>query len=334
MEQYKSNEDEFYQDSRIAINIFKITQNIAQIYYLLYNAQVINQENDIKYYQTVNYLSIISTLENYMYQEINPQTIRKLINYLQANKIIPNEFPETTSNLVLGNITNQISRRIYNSFAEIENNNIITSHHNSTLLQDQIQLNLNNKVHQAIEKDHLLIALYFLETYLNNENYLIIKNELIKAKYCLIFINRFIQFQAINHNFTFNELNISSKLTADYAKLSLPEYTKRKDIILSNIFNREYANLILTQDDEYNNPTNIAISLLRQCFIKSAIILMSDNQRNEYNNQIKETFKSKEYQLYYPNNSISENIILTSFEEYPQNKNKIRLYSFIPPKKL
>lgn len=320
--------------------LFDITSKIMTTYRRLATLEINKHNNTPDYPKTLSYLKRITSMENTIYQKMDPIIAITIKTYIDSNTKFNTNIKETTKDLIESTSSNLISKRVIFSLNEIIKQSsiltdIITTSSKESLTEDYLEeLNNNNTLHLTIEKDYLIATLYYLEECIKNKDHQSIKKDLIKAKYNLLFVNRTLTKEAISYNFNFDELNITSKTYADYMCLPEEEYNRRKDIIASNNFDKEYPYLLLTTDLEYNDKTNYLLSLISQCQIKSSILLMRNDLKEGYYNTLIETFTNEEYLKLCPNSHISEALLLNCFKEHHNSLNKIRIYSLIPPKKL
>ena len=77
----------------------------------------------------------------------------------------------------------------------------------------------------------------------------------------------------------------------------------------------------------YNNIETTSIGVIRECMIKSCLVLMSDEGINKEKELLNELLSDKEYNIIFPNSNISENIIINCFKNITEEKNKIKRLS-------
>lgn len=280
----------------------------------------------------LNELIKIRSIEDNMYKKYN-LTIDKCeiwIRYLlktKFNKDSNLESEDLYENIIDQNYNNKSVIRVLKRLEYIKNVIFVKLFMDFNISNNKTNY-IFDKVKNSIEYDVLNCYLYFLQEYIDKEKNMTIKNQLIKTKYNIIFTNKVIFYNLISNGFMApNDLYITSDFWANLLQFIDEVYypvKNAKGIVLWG-----YAGtLVEMPDSDYNDLSKRFTSILKQCFLKSAFMIMDEDTIAQSNDKFHELIDSKEFIVKYPNNSISINSVIDCFNSMKKNKTKAYTLSF------
>lgn len=177
------------------------------------------------------------------------------------------------------------------------------------------------EIEKALERDRLNMFLSFLEEYINDEKFGVLKDKLLETKYNIAFINTDIEKDLIVDNFNVqNAIYLNSKFNADILGINNKIYSFLKNIYGLDLARSHIYKLSEIRDSEYIDNDKIIDSVYRQCFIRSALLLIDEDIRANKDEIIKNQILN--------GNEISYSSIMEAFEKIEKDKEKHYTISF------
>lgn len=323
-------------------SLVKISTNIYNLYLKLCKLETSEKKDSEEYRKYLDYLSIYIDVENKIYEE-SELTLERILSWAKFlfNFKIEGKFnledvmtkKELDINtLVIYRILNVLLTKLTKC-----NNDLFTLSDkeisNITLMLGITNENKYNKhsnilLNKFIEKDFFYLLLSYLQEYIDDKKYKLFRQMLTMSKYNAIFLNKDIEnFEIINNFDIPNSLYIYSRINSDLLKINFETYTQIISLFARNIADNEIYELLEIEDIDYNNISKSSTSILRQCMIKSAFMLMSSKTADEVNLVFREYIDNEEYIELDMKNSISTNLIINCFNDIELNKSRIKILS-------
>jgi len=311
---------------------------INNIYNKLYNLDI--SYNNKEYEKQITILKKELEKEMQKYQTAN-LTIEQKFKIIELLSNSPNTTNLDDINIIIKqNENDKINRRIINILIK----EIINIQDNSLLIKITQLINelnptyntnisikeliINSKIELAIKNDITLLFLSILNENINLFKYSIYKNELKKALYNTCYINNNIEKQLIENNLNVPEkIYLNSKLINDLYKINPKKYNIILNKIIKTQIQKQFSSLLEIKDKEYNNPQINISSIINQCFIRSLLTFLTDEEIYTINNYFQQLINNQEYLIKYSNNKISENNIINCLKNVSYDKTKKRIIS-------
>lgn len=316
-------------------NILKITNEIKNIYDKLYNLEIKQLKNTNIYLKQLEILKKAIEKENILYQQSN-LTIEKYFKIIEFLTNTPN-FKKTNDihSIIEQDNSNIIIRRIINNLIRhsINNPNYPNKLEISNLFKDlgieddnnQLIKDINNhsKIEIAINDDiNLLFISILKDSTLINKN-ILYKDKLNKAIYNTIFINKNLEKTLFEYNFDIpNKIYISSKLINEILITNYKMYNIITNLIVQTQINKHIIEVLIIKDYEYDNPKTYISSIINQCYIRTLLTFLSDNNIYKLNEEFHNLIDSETYISNYQDNNISEKAIIKCFKNINNDKTK------------
>ena len=244
-------------------DIFNLNKKIAKLYNRLTNLEINQLIDTLEYKNIKKYISICQEVENELYQKLDCDKFPIYLDYLQKNlydnisdyDVICSDFED----LIL-------HKRIYNRISSMETSLIIEDiqKENSDTLDSQ-RIMLVNTIHE----DFLNLFIFFLNDFINNPIFNKYKEDLIKAKYKVYFLNNQLEKMFLQNSTQDNIINCFS--TADLLTIEQKELHHLVYIYINKYIKKYFPNLLEITDDMYQDDEKVRLSLLYQALIKSSL---------------------------------------------------------------
>ena len=244
-------------------DIFDLNKKIAKLYNRLTNLEINQLIDTLEYKNIKKYISICQEVENELYQKLDCDKFPIYLDYLQKNlydnisdyDVICSDFED----LIL-------HKRIYNRISSIETSLIIEDiqNENDDTLDSQ-RIMLVNTIHE----DFLNLFIFFLNDFINNPIFNKYKEDLIKAKYKVYFLNNQLEKMFLQNSTQDNIINCFS--TADLLTIEQKELHHLVYIYINKYIKKYFPKLLEITDDMYKDDEKARISLLYQALIKSSL---------------------------------------------------------------
>ena len=244
-------------------DIFNLNKKIAKLYNKLTNLEINQLIDTLEYKNIKKYISICQEVENELYQKLDCDKFPIYLDYLQKNlydnisdyDVICSDFED----LIL-------HKRIYNRISSMETSLIIEDiqKENDDTLDSQ-RIMLVNTIHE----DFLNLFIFFLNDFINNPIFNKYKEDLIKAKYKVYFLNNQLEKMFLQNSTRDNIINCFS--TADLLTIEQKELHHLVYIYINKYIKKYFPKLLEITDDMYKDDEKVRLSLLYQALIKSSL---------------------------------------------------------------
>ena len=244
-------------------DIFNLNKKIAKLYNKLTNLEINQLIDTLEYKNIKKYISICQEVENELYQKLDCDKFPIYLDYLQKNlydnisdyDVICSDFED----LIL-------HKRIYNRISSMETSLIIEDiqKENDNSLDSQ-RIMLVNTIHE----DFLNLFIFFLNDFINNPIFNKYKEDLIKAKYKVYFLNNQLEKMFLQNSTRDNIINCFS--TADLLTIEQKELHHLVYIYINKYIKKYFPKLLEITDDMYKDDEKVRLSLLYQALIKSSL---------------------------------------------------------------
>lgn len=322
---------------QIVESLLEAATTIDNIYENLYNLEITGKKDSEDYRKLLNALKKAKKIEEARIKQAN-------IDYDQAIKIILllQNTPTWIKNnnlycTLLQKYDDRVIRRIINIFnyqikisikyqEKHKSKEIIEFLHILGETEEDLLKDMSNyeKVNFAINDDIESTLIAILSDYISNPAYSIYKNQLIKAKYYIAFINRNIESQLLAKGFdSTEETYINSTLIANMLGKTQEEYHSIIAINTLYYLMPQISELLSITDDDYSVPEKNVESILRQCYIRAMLTMLSDEDVQKVNNKFLSIINSKQYIQKHTTDSISENAVACCFKCQNFDKGKM-----------
>ena len=244
-------------------DIFNLNKKIAKLYNKLTDLEINQLIDTLEYKNIKKYISICQEIENELYQKLDCDKFLIYLEYLQEDlydnisdyDVICSDFED----LIL-------HKRIYNRISSVETSLIIEDiqNENDDTLDSQ-RIMLVNTIHE----DFLNLFIFFLNDFLNNPIFNKYKEDLIKAKYKVYFLNNQLEKMFLQNSTQDNIINCFS--TADLLTIEQKELHHLVYIYINKYIKKYFSKLLEITDDMYKDDEKVRLSLLYQSLIKSSL---------------------------------------------------------------
>lgn len=245
-----------------------------------------------------------TSINNYQHK-----SIKRVINILTSMMI---NHPEFHKNILNDSLTQQIM-----------NLQIINQK------EDLINGFINNiQIDSTLDYDINCIFLSILEDEINKQKNTIIKNQLIKTKYCIKTTNKELEPFLITTNLNIPKtIFVNSKIKTQLLHAGEKTYNFIRFSKLKSKANNEISKLLDIKDNEYTNSKTESNSIIICCYLRALFTLMTDEEINDFNLQFHNIIENPKYASKHLYDRISENIIISCFKGYKYDKTKTRILS-------
>lgn len=320
--------------------LLEISTEISNVYDKLCELEINNQKDSNEYTILLNKLKKLIDKETQEYQKRN-FTHEDCIKYLKLfeSKINISAMDSRITNTLIHK-DNRIIRRIMNNLLNILDRSkgfhqkvleVGMSSPISSMMEnitkEELLKGIENgaKVQTAIDNDIHSMFLSILEeaiSYKSNTNY---KNELIKAKYCILFAHKNMESMFIEMNFNIpDNIYTSSKIINQLLNQTEISYKLIKHMKLKSMAKHDINFLLNFNDAEYDNRKFFFDSIITSCHIRAILSLMEENDVNDFNQEIHDVLDSPKYLSKHLNDRISENIVISYFRYFKKDREKVR----------
>ena len=244
-------------------DIFNLNKKIAKLYNKLTDLEINQLIDTLEYKNIKKYISICQEIENELYQKLDCDKFLIYLEYLQEDlydnisdyDVICSDFED----LIL-------HKRIYNRISSMETSLIIEDiqKENDDSLDSQ-RIMLVNTIHE----DFLNLFIFFLNDFINNPIFNQYKEDLIKAKYKVYFLNNQLEKMFLQNSTQDNIINCFS--TADLLTIEQKELHHLVYIYINKYIKKYFPKLLEITDDMYKDDEKVRLSLLYQSLIKSSL---------------------------------------------------------------
>lgn len=318
-------------DYELIKELIRITSSVEKLYRKLLELELSGKKNTTDYQNIVCEFKASIDEEKKVYEKgnLNLSKCGAIIDYI-AKTFLPDNFKENTESIMMQDYNNKVLRRILNI---LKHKAILNSKSVKEMLPEEIpsllyQIGISNpgeivsqainssvELNKAFEKDILNGFIVFLNQAINRKNNEAFKKDLICSKYYISFVNPIIEDDMMSNNFDAPKVfYVGSRLVADLTQTDLKLYELLKNTYAIRKSTKQITKLLEMKDDEYSNPKNIISSILRQCFIRSTFLLMSDEVLSSVNNEFHDFIETEEYLKEHRNDHKGEENVIRCFK--------------------
>lgn len=332
-----------YFDKQTFDAIFRVTETIERLYEGLYILEIKGLKNSAEYNRKISMLKVFLKQEEQLYASVNfdKDKVYSWIKYMTIAKKVDN-LGNNFNSVLYGKYENKIVRRVYNKlYKELHKINLnigdyLNNGFNFVSVGDEAKSNLEkliynlaivykDKIEEEVDRDFKKTVFTILDEYINDQNYVFIKDKLIYTKYYFSFIFSKAEEYMIRNSFDIpKETYLLAKMESDnLGDLFTESFDNVKDDFSSDIANKYIRELSYN----FENMMNVTEILICKTFIRAALVNMSNDSFKE----IKEDF---DYKISKLGNSILENskyfgykLINDCFNSLEKDKEKVKIIS-------
>ena len=302
-------------------SLLKNNTNIDKLYTKLYTIELDGKKNSDEYIKHLEYLLIFLEFEEKIYKDANLSIEKALSWIIFLNKKSDNKIVSRIIYNLFSIITTKYSELMVLSYEGLQHIaktlSITASGTNKETISSCIVLKDN------IEKNMYYTFLNFLEAYIKSTDNSELKTNLIAGKYNTLFTNPKIEKIVLANKFDVSPIpHIIEDSHKILPSLNSDLYKCVKDLISSVIANGVIKELLQTSDADYNDILITTTSIYRQCMLRAAFQIMSDEKISDLNIDFHEYVESDEYLNNHQNDHISYNLIIHNFKEIKNDKKK------------
>lgn len=289
MEEYKLTKSDFDELEEL----IKTVNSIEVLYKKLYELEISNKKNSEEYKKTIEYLKIALEVEADKYKKILYSSDKSIsiIEHLLLGKVSEDEsemeylFSQNNSNRVVNRIAAFIKKELLRDYSLMRK--FLPQELSMVLkyveIEDPEQMIMDSfktsrDLQETAEQEILNVFIKMIEEFIVDKNYNEFRNQLLRVKYDVAFVNKEVESQMMFNNFnTLSTLLFDSKFMKDILKINNFEY---------KIFCNKYAfrkvalemDKIIKSWPFLNNNESIAFpNLLRQVYLRSLFLLMDED---------------------------------------------------------
>ncbi len=332
------------QDFEWLEGIIQTTSSIESLYKKLYDLEINGQKDTKEYTKLLDYLSIAVSVEDKIYKEANLDYSKcmALSDYIIGDRI-PSGFVNDMESIMTQNYNNRVLRRIlsilihrmtsdYSSVREMLPSEVIYFMRQSGVVNPEQHLlqaiRSNIAVQEAFERETIGGFMIFLQEAINKRDYRNLQEYLICSKYNMSFINKNIEMDMRIDRFEITGiLYYDSWLVADLNQMDLNLCRLLREYYGVSKSTEQIAEIIGMRDTDYLVPVKNVMSILRQCLMRSAFLLMGDDAISDVNSSFHDLVESREYLERHSEDCISEQAIINCFKGIRRDRNKFKSLS-------
>ena len=263
---------------------------------------------------------------------------------MKLNSKLSKEFPNDMDSIMTQNYDNRILRRILSTlvYRVISDYEGIKNTLPNEIIDLMTQLGMPNpdqivsqsiyssiELQKAFEKDLINGYLVFLQELFNKKENIPYRGALLKSKYNVLFINKQVEKDLLSSKFHIQDnFYANSKFIADLTQIDLELYKMLRNSFGVKESAKQISEMIEVGDMDYSDINTSISSMLRQCLMRSAFLLMSDEVISDVNYEFHEFIEKDDYLKRHPNDRISEQLIINCFKSIKRDRTKQMVLSF------
>lgn len=309
--------------------LVKIEDSISSLYQKMYELELEHKKETLEYQTLLDYLVIALDVEERKYTDLftaGNEALDFVISFDSKEGIGLEE-------IIKDKTDNKVLIRIYNTLTDsvITNNKSVrkilfedTEENYAKLEEMLIKLFTTEMQFQlALNKDGYMLFLALLEIYLNNPDYAEYREDLLKVKYNIIFLNKNIEHSFLDNDFTMPKPDLSSKLYASLVGVSGEGYEKIKNNIYSEIAAYQLASMLFNEKENYEDKKE---NILRSIWLRSLFLTLDNEVIDVLNESVHDLIESDEY---INNGTIrkNEDEVISCFKRIKLDRQKVKVYS-------
>ena len=185
------------------------------------------------------------------------------------------------------------------------------------------------ELYESFESDLFCGFMELLQESIDEEDNLELKNRLIKMKYNLSYLNEQVESDMMVNKFTVVPENfiLNSLFNAEMVNFNLDIYNFLKNDYGSDKVISQIYCLMDMFDEEFENPEKYSSSIARQCLLRSAFLLLSDDIIDDINDKFQEVLERDDFLDKHPNDKIGGELVSKCFEMIENDKTKPIVFS-------
>lgn len=309
--------------------LLKIEDSISSLYQKMYKLELEHKKETLEYQTLLDYLVIALDVEERKYTDLftdGNEILDFVISFDSKEGIGLEE-------IIKGKTDNKVLIRIYNTLTDsvITNNKAVrkilfedTEENYAKLEELLIKLFTTEMQFQlALNKDGYMFFLALLEIYLNNPDYAEYREDLLKVKYNIIFLNKNIEHSFLDNDFTMPKPDLSSKLYANLVGISSENYEAIKNNIYSEIAAYQLALMLFNEKENYEDKKE---NILRSIWLRGLFLTLDNEVIDVLNESVHDLIESDEY---INNDTIrkNEDEVISCFKRIKLDRQKVKVYS-------
>ncbi len=309
--------------------LVKIEDSISSLYQKMYELELEHKKETLEYQTLLDYLVIALDVEERKYNDLftdGNEALDFVVSFDSKKGIGLEE-------IIKDKTDNKVLIRIYNTLTDsvITNNKSVrkilfedTEENYAKLEEMLIKLFTTEMQFQlALNKDGYMLFLALLEIYLNNPDYAEYREDLLKVKYNIIFLNKNIEHSFLDNDFTMPKPDLSSKLYASLVGVSGEGYEKIKNNIYSEIAAYQLASMLFNEKENYEDKKE---NILRSIWLRSLFLTLDNEVIDILNESVHDLIESDEY---INNDTIrkNEDEVISCFKRIKLDRQKVKVYS-------
>lgn len=341
MEKYELRTNDFV----LIDKLLKKASSIDEVYNKLYELEIAGKKETDEYKKLLEILSATINEENKIYEEaiLTYSRCVAILNFL-LNKKLPKNFLSNMESIMQQDYSNRALRRTAGVFVHkiIEDCESVKEMVPDDLLDFMEEMGASNpdtlvshaiysniELQKAFEKDILNGFLTILQENIEIDAFKIYREFLIASKYNVAFINKSIEPEIINNHFNIQDtFYINSRIIADLTKTDLELYELLKNSFGINEATKQILKVLEIGDMDYSDSNKATTSILRQCLMRAAFLLIGDDIISEVKSEFVKFVEDKDYLDKHQNDQISKQLVENCFNSVGKDKNKINVISF------
>ena len=297
--------------------LIQYSRNIEFLNNQMCELEINGLKNSDRYEKLLNSFKLINILENKIYKSLSFSRFNDLIKYVKS--FIKFKQNEKYERFIFGNAKDNDIIRVLNILRNIESKRYINPTTKNKNCNDQKIVKA--KIMNAIEVDFFNCFLYFIQESINKSDNVNIENNLIRAKYNIIYQNKDIENMLISNNFEIpSDLYLSSEFVSKFFNYNMKEFYELKNKWSSDIATVQIFKLIEISDKDLEKlPINLRV-IIRNCLLKAALMVINDDNIADVNYVFHELVDNKKFKEKYPNVNLSIKMVINSFNSMRKNK--------------
>lgn len=330
-------------DKQIFDSIFRVTETIERLYEGLYNLEIKGLKNSEEYNRKLNLLKIFLKQEEQLYNDVKFDK-NKVYSWLKYIKIAKNVgcLGNNFDSVIYGKYENKTIRRIYNKLYKelhIINLNIgdylnngftfvsLGNENNSNLekLIYNLAITYKDKIEEEVDKDFKKTFFTILNEYINDQNYLSVRDKLIYTKYYFSFIFSKSEEYMLRHSFSVpaDTYLLSKMESSNLGDLFTESFEDVKDDFCNDLVTK-YINILI---DQFENMESDLAVIICKTFIRALLINMSYSRVKKLKDDFESSLNRLDSNLLQNSKYFGWNLVNECFNSINKDREKVKLIS-------
>ncbi len=299
--------------------LLKTVTSIDTLYKKLYELEISNNKDSEEYKKTIEYLKIALEVEEEKYKKIlsSSEKVFSLLDYLLLDKMsikessnIESLLSQETPDRITRRIISVLNKELAKDFTVI--NQLIPKELFMVLkmigIEDPEKMIMDDfkkkiELDETLEQETLNIFVKILEEFINDEEYSSFKNQLLKIKYDVAFLNKNLESQLLFSRFNIlTALLFDSKFIYEFLNLNSMECQMLSNKYGADLVSFEIEKLIKSRNYNYDNQKDDISNILRQSYLRAGLLLLDDDIIDDLKFMIDDLIDEVKYFKPYYNN--------------------------------